>query len=87
MKQWRDTKMTVGCVAEGPGGFIHALIDYREKQQADKDAPIKDNYSAITLKIDSNTRHAKDWSDWRGAELFKRLRSFGYKIKLSYGKT
>lgn len=69
-------------MAEGPGGFIHALIDYRIKHSA----PI-DKYYAITLKISSNTRNAKDWSDFRGKDHFDQMRSLGYKIKLSYGQT
>lgn len=74
-------------MAEGPGGFIHALIDYREKQHKGEDCPPKDNYNAITLKIDENTRNAKDWSDQRGKRLFDSMRGFGYKIHLSYGAT
>lgn len=47
----------------------------------------KDHYNAITLKIDSNTRHAKDWSDQRASKLFGQLRRVGQSINLSYGKT
>lgn len=41
-------KINIGCVAEGPGGFIHALMDYRLKNYG-----IKDKYRAITLKMSS----------------------------------
>ncbi len=62
-------------MAEGPGGFIHALVDYRLRQQRREISRKKDCYNSITLKIDGNTRHAKDWSDTRGAALFDRLRN------------
>ena len=69
-------------MAEGPGGFIHALIDYRLKN-----AEEKDRFYAITLKIDEKTRNAKDWSDFRAKSFFESMKAIGYKIKLSYGAT
>ena len=69
-----DRQLSIGCVAEGPGGFIHALVDYRLRQQRHSLRRKKDVYNSITLKIDGNTRNAKDWSDGRGKKLFKRLR-------------
>ena len=69
-------------MAEGPGGFIHAMIDYRLKQ-----AIKKDKFFSITLKIDENTRNAKDWSDYRANSYFQSMKGIGYTIKLSYGKT
>jgi len=45
-------------LAEGPGGFIHSLIDYRLKR-----GKINDEFYAITLLINENTRNSKDWSD------------------------
>ena len=29
LSKYRNKAITFGCVAEGPGGFIHALIDFR----------------------------------------------------------
>jgi hypothetical protein len=87
LDQYRNKQLSIGCVAEGPGGFIHALIDYRIKQQRNELTLQKDYYNAITLKIDSNTRHAKDWSDQRASKLFNQLRRMGQSINLSYGKT
>jgi hypothetical protein len=58
--------LNIASVAEGPGGFIHALIDFRLKNAPD----IKDKYYAITLKIGEDTRNAKDWSDPRGKTHF-----------------
>ena len=80
--------MSIGCVAEGPGGFIHALVDYRIRQQKGQLRRRVDTYNSITLKIDGDTRNAKDWSDHRGTKLFKRLRDdAGQRINLSYGAT
>lgn len=45
-KDVKDKAIRIASVAEGPGGFIHALIDYRLKQSEPKD-----KYYAITLKI------------------------------------
>lgn len=84
---YHNTQLTIGCIAEGPGGFIHALVDYREKQHKGLDSSPKDHIFAITLKISEDTRHAKDWSDPRGSTLFGKLKSMGWKIRLSYGKT
>ena len=67
-------------MAEGPGGFIHGLIDYRLKN-----AKVKDQFSSITLRIDENTRNAKDWSDPRGKAFFEEMKMDGYFINLSYG--
>lgn len=87
LSQFKCKPLTIGCVAEGPGGFIHSLIDYREKQHQGVDCPPRDHFYAITLRMDESTRNAKDWSDNRGKRLFGTLRGFGYKIRLSYGKT
>lgn len=61
-----NKEMSIGCVAEGPGGFIHALVDYRLKQQRGQLRIKRDCYNAITLRISGDTRNAKDWSDKRG---------------------
>ena len=74
--------LMIASVAEGPGGFIHAMIDYRLKQ-----AIKKDKFYSITLKIDENTRNAKDWNDFRAKSYFQSMRNIGYTIKLSYGET
>jgi hypothetical protein len=77
-----NESLVVASVAEGPGGFIHALIDYRLKKSKQKD-----KFYAITLKISEDTRNAKDWSDYRSKSHFDSMRSLGYRIKLSYGQT
>jgi hypothetical protein len=58
------------------------MIDFRQKQTR-----VKDDFYSITLKIDENTRNAKDWSDGRGKSYFDQMRWLGYEIRLSYGKT
>lgn len=47
----KDKPLSIGCVAEGPGGFIHALVDYRLRQQRNEMKLQRDTYNAITLKI------------------------------------
>ena len=87
LSEHKNRPLTIGCVAEGPGGFIHALLDYRERQHKGENCPPKDTFHAITLRIDESTRNAKDWSDPRAKKLFDTMRRFGYKIHLSYGST
>lgn len=29
LAEYKNRPLIIGCVAEGPGGFIHALLDYR----------------------------------------------------------
>ena len=87
LEQHKDKDMTIACVAEGPGGFIHALVDYRFKQQKGALKFNQDSYHAITLKMSGETRNAKDWSDKRSGRTFKRLKNYGAKINLSYGET
>lgn len=43
----KEQDITIANLAEGPGGFIHALIDFRLKQNK----TLQDRYFAITLKI------------------------------------
>ena len=70
----KDKELSIGCLAEGPGGFIHGLVDYRLRQQRGNLKVLSDTYNSITLRIDNNTRNAKDWSDRRAQSLFDRLR-------------
>lgn len=85
LDQYREKSLTIACLAEGPGGFIHALVDYRFKQQKGALKFHQDAYHAITLKMSAETRNAKDWSDKRSSRTFKRLKNYGPKINLSYG--
>ena len=47
----KEKSLTIACLAEGPGGFIHALIDYRFKQQKGALKFHQDSYHAITLRM------------------------------------
>ncbi len=60
-------EINVANLAEGPGGFINCLIDFRNKQNESHSAMLdqkywlKDNYYAITLKIENENQNALDW--------------------------
>lgn len=54
-------------MAEGPGGFIHSMIDFRNKS-----GKKNDEFYAITLLMNEKTRNSKDWSDCRGKEYLDR---------------
>lgn len=82
LANFKEVPLTVANLAEGPGGFIHCLIDYRKKQNGlDWN---KDSYYGISLKIGEDGK-ALDW-DWpRAKEYFEYARSKGHKAILSYG--
>lgn len=82
----KDTTLRIANVAEGPGGFLQALIDFRKRQKNNmkwKD----DSYTAITLRIGINKTafSALDWDYPKAKLYFEMLQDNGYKIKLSYG--
>jgi 23S rRNA U2552 (ribose-2'-O)-methylase RlmE/FtsJ len=62
---------TILCLAEGPGGFMEAIINFRERYN------IKDNIFGITLK----SKH-KDVPGWKSSQ--KLLKK--YNIHITYGK-
>lgn len=75
----------IGNVAEGPGGFLHALMDYR-KVQHNNYSWNKDCYHAITLKIyEDHGVQALDWHEKRAKEFFYNS-MFKHRIQLSYGE-
>ncbi len=43
----KDEDINIANLAEGPGGFIHSIIDFRLRQNK----ALQDRYFAITLKI------------------------------------
>jgi len=84
LKRYEGKALTVANVAEGPGGFIHCLIDYRKLQNGFEWN--KDSYHGITLKIGKdNDAKALDWDSPRAAEYFSHVRSNGHNVVLSYG--
>lgn len=95
LSEYKGKPMRIANLAEGPGGFIHALIDYRNQQNASGDS-LKgsdllkgdwkhDNYYAITLK---NTKElpVMDWDSDIVSKYFSKMNANGYDINLSYGK-
>lgn len=93
LKKFRGKKMNIACLAEGPGGFINCLIDFRNKQNESHSRMNKqsfwyeDNYHSITLKIPKDAGNfALDWDYPKSHKYFERMRKFGYKLNLGYGK-
>ena len=52
---FKNKKINIGCLAEGPGGFMEALINFRYKY-----FNIKDNIFSITLK--STNKNIPGWN-------------------------
>lgn len=81
--------LTIANLAEGPGGFIQSLIDFRNLQHFGLSRTQfwkADSYTAITLKIPKeNAQNASDWDHPRGREYFDRMKNYEYKINLTYG--
>ena len=65
--------ISIACIAEGPGGFIESIINYRKKYSL-----LKDNINAITLKSVNN-----DIPGWKKAKEFLNNNK---NIKICYGK-
>jgi 23S rRNA U2552 (ribose-2'-O)-methylase RlmE/FtsJ len=80
--------INIANIAEGPGGFIQCLIDYRNHMK--KRLYTDDHYHAITIRRQRQTAYdnAADWeiaNNPSGMSYFDRARKEGYKIDLSYG--
>jgi 23S rRNA U2552 (ribose-2'-O)-methylase RlmE/FtsJ len=67
-----NNKYNILCLAEGPGGFIDAIINFRKQHN------IKDDITAITLKSTN-----KDIPGWKKANKFLQNNN---NIKITYGK-
>jgi len=65
--------INIACIAEGPGGFIESVINYRKKYSL-----LKDKINAITLKSVNN-----DIPGWKKAKEFLNNNK---NIKICYGK-
>ena len=66
LDQVKNQPIHIGCLAEGPGGFINALIDFRKNK--------KDGYYAITLKNEPNCQNLNDWSHKRGSNYLNQMK-------------
>lgn len=73
----RNGPIKVGALAEGPGGFIEACINYRKKYLASHNVLYRDTIHAITLKSIN-----KDIPGWNKAKNY--LKKNG-NIKICYG--
>jgi DNA-directed RNA polymerase subunit E'/Rpb7/23S rRNA U2552 (ribose-2'-O)-methylase RlmE/FtsJ len=85
MSGWKGKPIHIASLAEGPGGFIQAMIDFRNQQN--EGAWKKDTYSAITLKSGTKGDGTLDWSYPKSKTYSDHLIKSGYKIGLSYGET
>lgn len=86
LEKFKNKILFVANVAEGPGGFIQALIDFRKRQKNDMKWK-EDSYSAITLKIGPirTAISALDWEFPKSKAYFDMLKDNNYRVKLSYG--
>lgn len=85
LEPYRNKILRVGNIAEGPGGFIHCLIDFRA-QQKNKGDWKEDSYFAITLNVTQlGSNAALDWNFHKAKKYFDLLRKNRYKVELSYG--
>ena len=85
LDKYKEKPINIASLAEGPGGFIHCMIDWRKKQNgADWN---KDSYSAITLRnLDGKLDHeCLDWDAEANYSYWKYAKG-KYSINLSYGK-
>ena len=69
----KNKNISIACIAEGPGGFIESIINYRKKYSS-----LKDDINAITLKSVNN-----DIPGWKKAKEFLNNNK---NIKICYGK-
>lgn len=85
LDKWKGQPIQIASLAEGPGGFIQAMIDFRNQQH--EGSWKKDNYAAITLKSGQKGDGTLDWSFPKSKTYSDHLKATGYKIALSYGET
>ena len=84
LSSWVNKPITVACLAEGPGGFIQAILDFRHYQHGH--LWTKDSIHAITLKKSSPGSPIQDWTHPRASKYFERVKEKGISLNLSYGK-
>ncbi len=82
LDQFENKNINIANLAEGPGGFINALIDFRNQQHATNWK--NDTYNAITLKS-SKGSNIMDWDSQKASKYFNARKKEGYSINLSYG--
>jgi 23S rRNA U2552 (ribose-2'-O)-methylase RlmE/FtsJ/DNA-directed RNA polymerase subunit E'/Rpb7 len=89
LDQYVNQPINIANLAEGPGGFIQCVLDFRNRQH--KSEWKQDTYHAITIKQNVNIASLKSVQDWdnypKGKTYFEKVNSEGYKVNLSYGQT
>jgi DNA-directed RNA polymerase subunit E'/Rpb7/23S rRNA U2552 (ribose-2'-O)-methylase RlmE/FtsJ len=85
LDKYKDIPLRFANLAEGPGGFIQCLIDYRNLQHHSEWK--KDAYHAITLKSSGPRSGIQDWEYSEGSAYFEVLQKHQYNVNLSYGHT
>ncbi len=84
LSKWKDQPIQIANVAEGPGGFINCLLDFRNQQHGS--SWTQDHYSAITLKnTGQSTDHTLDWQHKHAQKYFNHMKHKGYNLNFSYG--
>ena len=85
LEQYKGKPIRIANLCEGPGGFIHCLLDYRKRQNNDPKWK-EDSYVAMTLNVThSQLNSSLDWSYHKANKFFDSIDKYGYKVKLSYG--
>jgi len=83
---YNNVPIKIANLAEGPGGFIQCLVDYRNLQHHGEWK--KDVYYAITLKKPERRESmVQDWEYPDGHKYFEYLEKCGYGIHRTYGST
>lgn len=82
LEPFANKPIRIANLAEGPGGFIHSLFDYRNQQNGGTWK--SDSYHSITLKSGPNT-NVMDWDSKHAHTYFTKMKSQGYNLNLSYG--
>lgn len=82
---YKDKPITIANLAEGPGGFIQCLIDFRDRQNGTETSPwTQDTYHGITLKQVGNNS-TLDWDKDYAKKYFDTLKNLNYNLNLGYG--
>jgi 23S rRNA U2552 (ribose-2'-O)-methylase RlmE/FtsJ/DNA-directed RNA polymerase subunit E'/Rpb7 len=79
--------ISIANLAEGPGGFIHCLLDFRKMQMraSEKKWESNDVYHAITLKKTHPKDFTLDWEFRKANDFFNKKKKEGNDINLTYG--
>lgn len=83
LDKYKEKPINIANLAEGPGGFIQCLLDFRNRQHHRE--WITDRYNTITLKSTTKVK-TLDWDNYfDGKNYFDKVIQKGYQINRSYG--